>query len=78
MADETDIAKGVVQIAQANNKLCTFKQAKLLKKHGFDTKEMPMSEASRLITALASNGWRRTPDMVAKPATAPVLEDVPF
>lgn len=27
MADESDIAKGVVQIAQANKKLCTYKRA---------------------------------------------------
>lgn len=27
MADETDIARGVVQIAKANNGLCTFRRA---------------------------------------------------
>jgi len=44
-----------------NNKLCTMKQAKLLKKYGYETKDLPMADASRLINGLANNGWRWRP-----------------
>ncbi len=43
-------------------KLATLKQCAVLKKHGYNTKNMPMETASKLITALANNGWRR-PDL---------------
>ena len=45
-----------------NGKLATFKQCKLLNKHGYDTKEMTMAEATAKIDALAKNGWRRPPE----------------
>jgi superfamily II DNA or RNA helicase len=41
------------------NKLCTLKQARLLKKHGYETKNITMNDASKLIDALAKNGWKR-------------------
>lgn len=42
-----------------NEKLATFKQVKLLKKHGYDTKETTMKQASNLIDDLAKAGWNR-------------------
>lgn len=53
-----------------DSKLCTLKQANLLRKHGYETKDLPMAEASRLIDALARNGWKRPandPLPIAKP-----------
>lgn len=47
------------QFRRWNNKLATFKQCKLLKKHGYETKDLPMKKASELIDALAKNGWRK-------------------
>jgi len=38
--------------------LCSFKQAKVLKKYGYPT-DVGFSEASRIIDALAKNGWHR-------------------
>jgi superfamily II DNA or RNA helicase len=43
-----------------DGKLCSFKQAKVLRKYGYDT-EVSFSEASATIDALARNGWRRVP-----------------
>jgi superfamily II DNA or RNA helicase len=48
-----------------DGKLCSFKQAKVLRKYGYDT-EMTFAEASATIDALARNGWRRA----AVPAAA--------
>ena len=47
------------QFRRWENKLCTFKQAKLLKKHGYST-DVSFAEASALIDALAKNNWSRT------------------
>lgn len=41
-----------------DKKLCTFKQQKLLRKHGY-TGEYTMDEARTLIDRIAANGWRR-------------------
>ena len=41
-----------------NGKLCSFKQAKVLRKYGYDT-QVSFAEASATIDALARNGWRR-------------------
>ena len=41
-----------------DGKLCSFKQAKTLKKYGYPT-EVGFTEASRIIDALAKNGWVR-------------------
>lgn len=63
-----------------NNKLCTFKQAKLLKKHGYDTKAMTMSEATSRIDALAKNNWKRPvePSKFADvPSLPPPQESLP-
>lgn len=60
-------ANGVKLIAEQcrryKDNLCTMKQASLLKKHGYETKDLKMKDASVLIDALAKNGWRR-PDYI--------------
>ena len=43
------------------NHLCTYKQAKVLKKFGYKPKTVTMAEARRLIDAIAANNWRRPP-----------------
>ena len=43
-----------------DGKLCSFKQAKVLRKYGYDS-EVSFAEASATIDALARNGWRRVP-----------------
>lgn len=47
-----------------SKKLCTLKQAALLKKYGYPT-NLTMKEASATIDALASNGWRRPEPVTA-------------
>ncbi|MDD2707541.1 MAG: DEAD/DEAH box helicase [Verrucomicrobiae bacterium] len=42
-----------------NSNLATLKQCSLLKKYGYETKNLTMQEASALIDGLAQNGWRR-------------------
>lgn len=39
--------------------LCTLKQARLLAKYGYDGKELPIKEASKLIDQIKAAGWRR-------------------
>jgi superfamily II DNA or RNA helicase len=41
-----------------DGKLCSFKQAKVLRKYGYDT-EVSFAEASAIIDGLARNGWKR-------------------
>ena len=48
------------QFRRWNEGLCTMKQGALLKKHGYETRDLKMEDASKLIDALAKNGWRRT------------------
>lgn len=43
-----------------DGKLCSFKQAKVLRKYGYDT-EVSFAEASATIEALAKNDWKRPP-----------------
>jgi superfamily II DNA or RNA helicase len=47
------------QFRRWKNKLCTLKQANVLKKFGYDTKNMLMKDASALLDQLAKNHWRR-------------------
>jgi type I site-specific restriction endonuclease len=42
--------------------VCSYKQAKLLSKHGYDP-NVSREEASKIIDALARNGWRRPVEM---------------
>jgi type I site-specific restriction endonuclease len=41
------------------NNLCSLKQAQILKRNGYETKDLKREDASKLIDALAKNGWRR-------------------
>jgi hypothetical protein len=54
-------------------KLCTLKQANLLKRYNYQTKDMTMQEASSKIDALVKNGWKR-PSEEPKPKP----DNVPF
>ena len=45
-------------IHRYETKQCSFKQARLLARHGYPT-DVPFAEASRLIDALAKNNWKR-------------------
>ena len=47
------------QFRRWNNGLCSYKQAKLLQRYGYDTKNMTMSSAREIIDELAANGWKR-------------------
>lgn len=47
---------------------CTYKQAKTLKAHGLDP-NVSFQEASRLITELAANGWKKRPAQPAEVTT---------
>jgi hypothetical protein len=51
--------------------LCSFKQAKVLKKYGYPT-DVGFGEASRIIDALAKNNWVR-PALGKMPAGNPAL-----
>lgn len=39
--------------------LCSLKQANVLRRYGYETKEMTRTEASKLIDALVKNKWKR-------------------
>lgn len=45
--------------------LCTLGQAKVLKRFGYDTKEMSRADASVLLGKLSANGWRRLEGVAA-------------
>lgn len=46
-------------IRRRNAGLCSFGQAKILQRYGYPSKALTFVQASRLIDALARNGWRR-------------------
>lgn len=52
------------------NKLATLKQCQLLKKHGYEVKYLSMADASKLISQLAANNWKR-PNEEPKESNAP-------
>src|SRR5512136_2574205 len=60
--DRVSYAEGRQLIAEIfrrwDGKLCSFKQAKVLRKYGYDT-QVSFAEASATIDALARNGWHR-------------------
>lgn len=47
-------------IRRIKKKQCSFRQARVLSKYGFDTKRMSFAEASGLLTQLAKNNWKPT------------------
>ena len=53
---------------------CTFGQAKMLKKYGYDT-HMKFDEAKRTIDAIAQNGWRRPAALPVKIPPRPSSHD---
>lgn len=55
-----------------DNDLCTFKQAKLLKKHGLPS-DVSFDVASKMITAIANNGWRSLPPGALAQFTPPPM-----
>jgi superfamily II DNA or RNA helicase len=46
-------------ISRREKGLCSYKQAKLLKRFGYEPKKIGFKEASALITEIKNNGWRR-------------------
>lgn len=63
------------QFKRWKENLCTFKQAKLLMRHGYETKTMTMKKASELIDALAKNGWNRQRAEASMPAPVESLRN---
>jgi superfamily II DNA or RNA helicase len=58
-----------------DKKLCTLKQAALLKRFGYDTKDLNMADATNLITQLKGSNWRRPSRLAAaQPATSQPLD----
>lgn len=47
------------QVRRWKEGLCTVKQANCLKRYGYETKDLKMTEASKLLDALARNNWRK-------------------
>lgn len=66
--DQMSYAQGRQVISEMfrrwHGNLATLKQCATLQKHGYVTKNITMAEASKLISALAANGWRRPPGEV--------------
>ena len=66
--DELSFSEGKQLVAEIfrrwDGKLCSFKQAKVLRKYGYGT-EVSFAEASATIDALAKNGWRRGMEVAA-------------
>ena len=60
--DRLSFSQGKQLIAEIfrrwNGKLCSFKQAKVLRKYGYGS-DVSFAEASATIDALAKNGWRK-------------------
>jgi len=53
----SQIIDTVIKRRQANK--CTFKQAKILQRYGYDT-DSTFSQASEIIDQIARNGWKKT------------------
>lgn len=51
-------------IRRFQNQLCSVKQANVLKRYGYETKNMKREQASKLLDALARNNWKK-PEPVA-------------
>lgn len=47
------------QFRRWKNNLCTMKQASVLKRFGYETKDLTKVEASKLLDTLARNNWRK-------------------
>lgn len=64
------------QLRRWNENLCSFKQAKILKKHGYDA-NTTFDDARKIIDGLAANGWKR-PASPIPPVPQPAQNDIPF
>lgn len=53
------------QFRRWKEKLCSFKQARFLGRHGYETKNMSYEQAKKLMSAFERNGWKRPPDSAA-------------
>ena len=60
-------------IRRFTERRCTFKQARLLSKFGYDP-DVTFDQARRLIDAVAANGWQRPPDAAPVPVPEPESE----
>ena len=49
-------------ITRSRERLCTFRQAKLLDRYGYDGSSLTFQKAGELITAIKANGWKRPKD----------------
>lgn len=56
LAQASQVIDEVIERSRLN--LCTFKQARVLRQHGYAT-DVSKSEASKIIDGIAANGWRR-------------------
>lgn len=56
LAQASQVIDEVIERSRLN--LCTFKQARVLRQHGYAT-DVSKSEASKVIDGIAANGWRR-------------------
>lgn len=61
--DQTPYVQGnqliVEQIRRWKLNLCTARQAEVLKRYGYETKDMTMAKAKETLDALAKNNWRK-------------------
>ena len=48
-------------INRSKEKLCTYKQSRILKRSGYGDRDFTMAEASKVIDALAKNKWQHVP-----------------
>jgi superfamily II DNA or RNA helicase len=64
------------QMRRWNEHLCTFKQAKWLKKHGYDS-NIPFESASAIMSAWANNNWQRPSIPITTHATV-TTNETPF
>jgi len=47
------------QFRRWKESLCTMKQANILKRFGYETHDLRMKDASKILDSLAKNGWKR-------------------
>ena len=47
------------QLARIKKNMCTLKQARVLTRHGYDTANITINQAHKLLDALGANGWTR-------------------
>ena len=58
LSDHQQVVLHNEMLRRIKGKLCTYKQAKILKRYGYKT-DVTFREASDTITKIANNGWSR-------------------